>query len=113
MAERILILGGTGILGPVISKALLNKGYFVYLFNRCRNPERMINGVHLIQGDRQSVEDIEQLKDLNIDYVIDTIGWFPETLPYIINNILKSVKRYIFISSVAVDRKSTRLNSSH
>jgi Nucleoside-diphosphate-sugar epimerases len=102
MADSILILGGTGVLGPAICSALLNIKHKVYLFNRGTNPERLILGVNHIKGDRCKTDDLDKLKDIDIDVVIDTMGWFPETLPYLIQILLPRIKRYIFISSVAV-----------
>jgi len=102
MGKEILILGGTGPLGRNVTDFFLKKGYNVYLFNRGLHTLTQNSDAKLIIGNRQNLNDLSKLKSISPDYVIDTLGWFPETLNEIINIFSNKIKGYIFISSASV-----------
>lgn len=85
MSKRVLILGGTGILGQVLCNYLLNANYEVMMFNRGLH-KNVYEQAIVIKGERRKRVDIEKLKDIQVDAVIDTMGWYSETL----NNIFES-----------------------
>jgi 2'-hydroxyisoflavone reductase len=92
---KILILGGTGFLGPYLVDELKERGHEVTLFNRGNNP---ILGVREIIGTREG--DLVELKGTTWDAVIDTSCHIPS----IAENSSKvlSTKHYTFISSIGV-----------
>ena len=98
---RILILSGTGFIGPNQVRYALSRGHKVTTFNRGKTyPGELPNEVEQLIGDRNG--QLDALKDRQWDVVIDN----PTTLPAWVRDaaqILKgNVERYVFISTVSV-----------
>jgi 2'-hydroxyisoflavone reductase len=98
---RILILGGTGFIGPYQVRYALSRGHKVTTFNRGKtHPGELPGEVEQLIGDRNG--QLEALKDRQWDVVIDN----PTTLPAWVRDtaqILKgNVDRYVFISTISV-----------
>src|SRR2546421_5897236 len=98
---RILILGGTGFIGPFQVKYALSRGHQVTVFNRGRtHPGELPKEVEQLIGDRNG--QLDALKGRKWDVVIDN----PTTLPAWVRGaaqILKgNVERYVFISTISV-----------
>ena len=66
---KILILGGTGFIGPHIVNAAIARNHSVTLFNRGKSDPGLFPGVETIIGDRN--DNIEGLKGREWDIVID------------------------------------------
>lgn len=98
---RILILGGTGFIGPHQVKYAVDRGHKLTLFNRGKTNPKEIPGVEQLHGDR-ATGDLASLKGREWDVVIDN----PATLPRWVreaSQLLKdSAKHYIFISTISV-----------
>src|SRR6266498_1902815 len=98
---RILILGGTGFIGPYQVRHALSRGHKVTTFNRGEtHPGELPNEVEQLIGDRNG--QLDALKNRQWDVVIDN----PTTLPAWVRDaaqILKgNVERYVFISTISV-----------
>lgn len=98
---RILILGGTGFIGPNQVKYAVARGHKVSVFNRGKtNPGSLPAGVEQLVGDRNG--NLEALKGKTWDAVIDN----PSTLPRWVRDaaqLLKdSANHYLFISTISV-----------
>jgi len=98
---RILILGGTGFIGPNEVRYALSRGHKVTTFNRGKtHPNELPSEVEQLIGDRNGQLDV--LKGRKWDVVIDN----PRTLPAWVRDsaqILKeNVERYVFISTISV-----------
>lgn len=98
--QRILILGGTGFLGPAIVEHALARGHEVTLFNRGRTRPEMFAHLEQLRGDRDG--DLEALKGRKWDVVIDTSGYLPRIVRDSATLLADNVRQYIFISSVSV-----------
>ena len=98
---RILILGGTGFIGPHQVRYALRRGHKVTLFNRGKSPQAWPGAVEELLGDRNS-GDLEALAGREWDVCIDN----PTTLPFWVRDAGKAlrekVKQYIFISTISV-----------
>jgi 2'-hydroxyisoflavone reductase len=98
---RILILGGTGFIGPHEVRYALARGHKLTLFNRGRNPLMWPGEVEELTGDRNT-GDLASLKGREWDVCIDN----PTTLPFWVRDagqVLKGkVGQYIFISTLSV-----------
>lgn len=95
---RILILGGTGFIGPHMVEHALEHGHQVTLFNRGRlNPSP---GVELLKGDRDGGLDV--LKGRTWDVVVDNSGYLPRLVRDSARLLESAIGHYIFVSSVAV-----------
>lgn len=98
---RILILGGTGFIGPNEVRYGLARGHKLTLFNRGRNPKDWPGEVEEVTGDRNT-GDLPSLKGRTWDVCIDN----PTTLPFWVRDagmVLKGqVGHYIFVSTLSV-----------
>lgn len=95
--KKILILGGNRFVGLQLSK-VLQSNYQVTVFNRKGTG---IEGVNIIQGDRNNENDVKNLPFSDFDIILDFCLFKPEQFKLIKNKILPSTK-YVFISSAAV-----------
>ena len=98
---RILILGGTGFIGPFQVRYALNRGHHVTVFNRgITHPGELPNDVEQLIGDRNG--QLDALKGRQWDVVIDN----PTTLPKWVRDVAQILKgnvdRYVFISTLSV-----------
>ncbi len=98
---RILILGGTGFIGPYQVQYALSRGHKITTFNRGKTHKNELpEGVEQLIGDRNG--QLDALKNRRWDVVIDN----PTTLPAWVRDaaqILKdNVERYVFISTISV-----------
>jgi 2'-hydroxyisoflavone reductase len=97
--QKILILGGTGFIGPHFVSALTAAGHKLTLFNRGKNDPEAPAGIEQLLGDRNG--QIDALKGRKWDTVIDNSGYTPTQVKLTANLLNGHVKQYIFISSVA------------
>jgi 2'-hydroxyisoflavone reductase len=99
--KNILILGGTGFVGRILSEKLSQTGHSVTLFNRGKRNPDLFPEFNKIKGDRNT-EDIFKIATGNWDVVIDFSGFFPDNIEAIAGLLKGSAGRYIFISSASV-----------
>ena len=97
---KFLILGGTRFLGRHLVDSALARGHEVTLFNRGKsNPDLFLN-IETILGDRE--HDLNKLAGREWDAVIDTSGYVPRIVRFSAQSLERSVKRYVFISSISI-----------
>jgi 2'-hydroxyisoflavone reductase len=98
---RILILGGTGFIGPYQVRYALTRSHALTLFNRGRRPQPWPAPVEELVGDRNT-GDLKALAGREWDICIDN----PTTLPFWVRDagqVLKGkVRHYVFISTLSV-----------
>src|SRR4051812_2027090 len=98
---RILILGGTGFIGPHQVRYALERGHEVTLFNRGKQPQEWPGHVEELLGDRNT-GDLKALEGREWDVCIDN----PTTLPFWVRDagkVLKGkVRQYVFVSTISV-----------
>jgi 2'-hydroxyisoflavone reductase len=133
--KKILILGGTGFLGPACTDSARARGHTVTLFNRGRSegrrksagrPSAVPEGVEVLYGNRDpektadadndeskgekkdpnSPKGLSQLEGHTWDAVIDTSGYWPRMVKASAEALAPSVKQYVFISSISVYPKN-------
>jgi 2'-hydroxyisoflavone reductase len=97
---KILVLGGTGFLGPHTVRAALGDGHEVTLFNRGRTNPGLFPDLEKLKGDRDG--DLESLKGRRWDAVIDTSGYVPRIVGLSVDFLRESVDRYLFVSTISV-----------
>jgi 2'-hydroxyisoflavone reductase len=95
----LLILGGTGFLGPHVVEHALARGMKVTLFNRGKTNADMFPEVEKLRGDRDG--DLEALRGRSWDAVLDTSGYVPRVVRASAELLAPSVQQYVFISSVS------------
>jgi 2'-hydroxyisoflavone reductase len=99
-ALRVLILGGTGFIGPHFVRALAAGGHTVTLFNRGKRDPEAKHGVEQLLGDRN--DDLKSLAGRDWDVVVDNSGYTPKQVRLSAQLLEGHVGQYIFISSIAV-----------
>jgi 2'-hydroxyisoflavone reductase len=98
---RLLILGGTGFIGPYQVRYALERGHQVTIFNRGRQHMEWPGPVEELLGDRNT-GDLKSLEGRDWDVCIDN----PTTLPFWVRDAGRSlqgrIKNYVFISTISV-----------
>jgi nucleoside-diphosphate-sugar epimerase len=94
---RILVLGGTGFIGPHLVRYALNRGHEITLFNRGRSNTDLFPGLEKLVGDRN--DDLESLRGRTWDVVFDNnasnIDWVTLSTEF----LKDSTDRYFYVSS--------------
>lgn len=106
-AQKILILGGTGFLGPHLVEAARSRGHTVTLFNRGKTRPELFPDVEKLRGDRDG--DLAALKGRTWDSVIDTSGYLPRVVRASAELLAPSIRQYVFISSISVYADTSKL----
>jgi nucleoside-diphosphate-sugar epimerase len=71
---RLLLIGGTGFIGPPVMKGLLGRGHEVAIYHRGRAKQALPDGVRSILGERRDLAaSRSQFRDFAPDVVIDFI----------------------------------------
>jgi 2'-hydroxyisoflavone reductase len=102
--QKILILGGTGFLGPPVVERALEHGQTVTLFNRGQSGPDRFPKLETIHGDREPAEkgDLSGLKnDRRWDAVIDVWANDPEVVMPMAKLLADRTQYYYFVSSIA------------
>ena len=107
---KTLILGGTKFLGRYLVDAALAANHEVTLFNRGKTNPTLFPNIETLIGDRE--QDIERLSGREWDEVIDVAGYVPRIVRLSAEALKRSVKKYVFISSISVypDFKKVGIN---
>ncbi|MEL6796953.1 MAG: NAD-dependent epimerase/dehydratase family protein, partial [Planctomycetota bacterium] len=103
--QRILILGGTGFLGPHIVWDALERGHDITLFNRGKTNPDMFNDLETLIGDRYS--DYAALEQAvadgrTWDSVIDTFAYVPRVVEDAIGVLKPAIDHYVVVSTMSV-----------
>lgn len=98
--KSILVLGGTGFLGPHVVEYAKSRGHTITLFNRGKTRPNLFPDVEKLQGDRDGK--LDALKGRTWDAVVDTSGYVPRIVKMSAELLAPAVKQYIFISTISV-----------
>lgn len=100
--KKILIIGGTGFVGRMVTETLsVNPDYDVTLFNRGKRNPGIFPNVKHVEGDRLT-DDIQKLKGMKFDCVIDFAGMYPTNIDNTLEALKGNIGRYVFISTCSV-----------
>jgi 2'-hydroxyisoflavone reductase len=97
---NVLILGGTGFLGPHMVRETLRRGHQVTLFNRGRSNNDLFPDLETIKGDRDN--GLDGLKGRRWDAVIDNSGYVPRHVQDSARLLAANTDRYVYTSTVSV-----------
>lgn len=107
---KILVLGGTGFLGPHFVAAARARGHDLTLFNRGKsNPERFAGvefaDIEQLRGDRKV--DLSALGgDRRWDAVLDTSAYVPADVTRSARLLAPRIDRYLVVSTISVYAKT-------
>jgi 2'-hydroxyisoflavone reductase len=99
---RILILGGTGFIGPYQVQYALDRKHTVTLFNRGRTNSTLFPKVARLVGDRNLPEGHDALKNGTWDLVIDNPTSNPKWVRGAGQALKGRVGQYLFVSTISV-----------
>ena len=96
---RILVLGGTGYIGPHMVREALRRGHDVSLFNRGRTDDDLFPDLQTFIGDRDN--DLAALRGHKWDAVIDNSGYVPRHVADSARLLSDAASHYLFVSSIS------------
>jgi 2'-hydroxyisoflavone reductase len=96
---KILVLGGTGFIGPHMVREALRRGHDVTLFNRGKTNDTLFRDLELLVGDRDN--GLDALKGRKWDTVVDNSGYVPRHVADSARLLSPAVSHYLFISSIS------------
>lgn len=100
----ILVLGGTGFIGPHEINYAKSRGHKVTMFNRGKTAPGMFPGVETLIGDRD--DQLDSLKGRDWDAVIDNSGFYPRHARLSAELLFGHVDQYMFVSSISAYAES-------
>jgi 2'-hydroxyisoflavone reductase len=103
---RLLILGGTGFIGPYQVRYAVERGHEVTIFNRGRSAPGMFDGVEELIGDRAAGE-LDVLRGRRWDAVIDNSASRADAPDWVRDSaglLREQADQYLFISTRSVFR---------
>ena len=95
----ILILGGTGFIGPHEINYARSRGHNVTMFNRGKTAPDMFPDIEALIGDRD--DQLDSLKGRDWDAVIDNSGFYPRHARLSAELLHGHVGQYMFVSSIS------------
>lgn len=107
----ILMLGGTGFLGPAEVEYALARGHSVTLFNRGQTNTRLFPDVEKLVGDRAE-PDLSALKGRKWDAVMDTSASIATWVRDTADALKDSGGRYLFVSSMSAHTSNSILGQT-
>lgn len=110
---KILILGGTGFIGPHFVRTLREHGHTLTLFNRGKRNPGLFPDVETLIGDRNGP--VDALKNRDWDAVIDDSGYLPKQVRLTTGLLRERVRQYLFISSISAyaDFKAVNIDEDY
>ena len=96
----ILILGGTGFIGPHMVSEALRRGHTVSLFNRGRTNSELFPDLKLYKGDRNN--GLQSLEGGKWDVVVDNSGYVPRHVADSARLLSPVAAHYLYISTISV-----------
>ncbi|MCB9885132.1 MAG: twin-arginine translocation signal domain-containing protein [Planctomycetes bacterium] len=109
--KKILVLGGTGFLGPHFVRAAVAAGHTVTLFNRGRTNPGLFKELEQLHGQRRRprpgrandpAQDLSALENRKWDCVLDTSGYFTGEVEDVCKVLGGNVGQYVYVSSMSV-----------
>ena len=97
---KILILGGTGFIGPHMVRHAQYRGHEITLFNRGRSNAELFPGIETLIGDRDG--QLDALRGRTWDAVIDNSGYVPRHVRDSAQLLAGAAGRYLFTSTGSV-----------
>lgn len=106
---KVLVIGGTGYIGSHTVEELVRRGHEVSVFARGITPVELSDGAQLIKGDRHNPQDLNHLRSLRFEAVIDINAYTREETQAVINAFDGSLSRFVHLSTVSVYHLTSRM----
>jgi 2'-hydroxyisoflavone reductase len=106
---KILILGGTGFIGPALVELAKPRGHEITLFNRGKTNKELFPELEKLRGDRdpKKGDGIKSLEGRKWDVVFDDCGYYPRMVTASAEMLAKSgLGHYVYVSSISCYAKN-------
>src|ERR1700704_5038524 len=110
-AGTLLILGGTGFIGPPLTQEAQRLGWKVTHFNRGKTSADGVPQVETLIGDRKG--QLEALRGRRWDVVVDDTGFIPKYVQMSAQLLAPNVGYCLFISSISAYASFAQPNDEH
>ena len=108
---RILVIGGTRFMGPLVVRSLNDLGHEVIVFHRGRTPADLPSSVKEIVGNRRPLALFaDELRRVEPDIVLDMIPVIEQDAQEVMSTFRGIARRVVAISSQDVYRAFGRVN---
>jgi 2'-hydroxyisoflavone reductase len=107
-AKTLLILGGTGFIGPHLTQEAQRRGWRVTHFNRGKTSTGALPGIETLLGDRKG--ELGALRGRSWDAAVDDTGYIPKYVKMSAELLAPNVGFCLFISSISVYASFARPN---
>lgn len=110
---KLLVLGGTGFLGPATVNAALARGHAVTIFHRGKTrPGMFQDKVTEVNGDRDPLkgDGLKALEGGGWDAVIDNSGYYPRIVKASAELLASRAGQYVYISSISCYKEPSPMN---
>ena len=97
--HTLLILGGTGFIGPHLTELALARGWKVTHFNRGKRDADGVENVETLHGDRKG--QLDSLKGRKWDAVVDNTGYIPKYTKMSADLLAPNTGYCLYISSIS------------
>lgn len=100
---KMLILGGTALIGPELVEAATKRGHTVTLFNRGKTRPELFPDLEKLRGDRDpnKGEGLKALEGRSFDVVYDNCGYYPRMVKASAELLSKDIGHYVYVSSIS------------
>ena len=98
-SRTLLILGGTGFIGPHLTELALARGWKVTHFNRGKRDADGVENVETLHGDRKG--QLDSLKGRKWDAVVDNTGYIPKYTRMSADLLAPNTGYCLFVSSIS------------
>jgi nucleoside-diphosphate-sugar epimerase len=110
---RVLVIGGTRFIGPMVVSRLVAAGHDVTVFHRGETEGDPAPGVAHIHGDRRALRDYRaDLARLHPDVVLDMAPMSGDDAAVVVDAVRGIAQRLVAVSSIDVYRAYGRLHGS-
>jgi 2'-hydroxyisoflavone reductase len=109
--RTLLILGGTGFIGPHLTQEALRRGWKVTHFNRGKHSSEGVAGVETLIGDRNG--QLDALRGRRWDAMIDDTGYVPKYVKMSAELLAPVVGYCLYISSISAYASFAKPNDEH
>ncbi|MDI1443387.1 NAD-dependent epimerase/dehydratase family protein [Polyangium sp. 6x1] len=96
---KVLVIGGTRFVGPLLVQRLLAAGHQVTLFNRGTLPDPFGARIERLQGDRTTADLARLLQNRHFDAAVDFAAYRAEDTRGAVDALGGRVGHYVFIST--------------
>ncbi len=106
--RTLLILGGTGFIGPHLTEVAMSRGWTVTHFNRGKRDPDGVPGVETLIGDRKG--QLDALKGRKWDAVVDDTGYIPKYCRMSADLLGPNTGYCLYVSSISAYAKFDKPN---